>query len=76
MRFTDEDQVFKSVAIIASYETAASLAQTNPKIPKVFFLICSVALANYNPTNDEVGTSLEVSYSYSLASLSFSATLR
>ena len=47
VRFTDEDQAYKSVAIIGIYETAASAAQSNPKATRVLFVIASVALSNY-----------------------------
>lgn len=51
VRFTDDEEQIKSVAIVATYETAASAAQTNNRVPKVFFVLASVSLSNYN--NDE-----------------------
>ncbi len=49
MRFFDEDQMFRSVAVIGIYETAASVAlkEKDPRAPRTMFVIASVSLSNY-----------------------------
>jgi mRNA deadenylase 3'-5' endonuclease subunit Ccr4 len=49
VRFSDEDQAFRSVAVIGIYETAASVAlkEKDPRAPRTMFVIASVALSHY-----------------------------
>jgi hypothetical protein len=49
VRFTDEDQAFRSVAVIGIYETAVSVAlkEKDARAPRTMFVIASVSLSNY-----------------------------
>ncbi len=49
VRFSDEDQGFRSVAVIGVYETTASVAlrEKDHKAPRTMFVIASVSLSNY-----------------------------
>lgn len=49
VRFSDEDQLFRSVAVVGVYESAASVAarERDPKAVRTCFVIASVSLSNY-----------------------------
>jgi polyadenylation factor subunit 2 len=49
VRFSDEDQGFRSVAVIGVYETSASVAlrEKDSRAPRTMFIIASVSLSNY-----------------------------
>lgn len=49
VRFSDDDQAFRSVAVVGVYEVSvAAPAASGPSVvPKVMYVICSVNLSNY-----------------------------
>ena len=47
VRFSDEEETTRSVAVVGVYEAAAAVASKDPKAPKIMFVIASCHVSNY-----------------------------